>query len=55
MEEKKVVTAAKVGEQDVEKQQAVVLSEEYEMDFRTTEAYKTLRANLEFSGEECNG
>ena len=36
MEDKKVITAANVGEQDVEKQQAVVLSEEYEMDFRTT-------------------
>ena len=52
MEDKKVITAVNVDSQDAEKQQTVVLSEEYEMDFRTTEAYKTLRANLEFSGED---
>lgn len=34
------------------KQQSVVLKEEMEMDFRTKEAYKTLRANLEFTGED---
>jgi len=52
MEDKKVLTAANVQAQDTEKQKAVVLTEDYEMDFRTTEAYKTLRANLEFSGED---
>ena len=52
MEDKKVMTAANVVAQEEDKQQAVVLSEDYEMDFRTTEAYKTLRANLEFSGED---
>lgn len=31
--------------------QTVVLRDEHNMDFRTREAYKTLRANLEFSGE----
>lgn len=36
----------------VEKQQSVVLKEEAEMDFRTKEAYKTLRANLEFAGDD---
>ena len=35
-----------------EKQQSVILKEEREMDFRTKEAYKTLRANLEFAGED---
>ena len=52
MEDKKVMSAAAVETQNDEKQQAVVLTEEFEMDFRTTEAYKTLRANLEFSGED---
>ena len=52
MEDKKAMTAANMAGQDDDKQQAVVLSEDYEMDFRTTEAYKTLRANLEFSGED---
>lgn len=36
----------------LEKQQSVVLKEENEMDFRTKEAYKTLRANLEFAGDD---
>lgn len=35
-----------------EKQQSVVLKESREMDFRTREAYKTLRANLEFAGDD---
>ena len=35
-----------------EKQQSVVLKEDHEMDFRTKEAYKTLRANLEFAGDD---
>ena len=52
MEDKKAMTAANMAGQDDDKQQAVVLSEEFEMDFRTTEAYKTLRANLEFSGTD---
>ena len=34
------------------KKQSVVLKEDFEMDFRTKEAYKTLRANLEFAGSD---
>ena len=39
-------------ENRAEKQQTVVLKEDHEMDFRTKEAYKTLRANLEFAGSD---
>ena len=39
-------------ENRAEKLQSVVLKEEHEMDFRTKEAYKTLRANLEFAGDD---
>lgn len=42
----------KETETKVEKQQSVVLKEDHEMDFRTREAYKTLRANLEFAGDD---
>ena len=42
--------AKKEAEIKLEKQQSVVLKDETEMDFRTKEAYKTLRANLEFAG-----
>ena len=52
MEDKKVMTAAAVVTENEDEQQSVVLTEEFEMDFRTAEAYKTLRANLEFSGED---
>lgn len=34
------------------KRQSVVLKEDVELDFRTKEAYKTLRANLEFVGDD---
>ena len=44
--------AKKEAEIKVEKQQSVVLKDENEMDFRTKEAYKTLRANLEFAGDD---
>ncbi len=36
----------------IEKQQSVILREENELDFRTKEAFKTLRANLEFAGDD---
>ena len=44
--------AKKEAEIKLEKQQSVVLKDETEMDFRTKEAYKTLRANLEFAGDD---
>ena len=34
------------------KQQTVVLKEDKTLDFRSREAYKTLRANLEFAGDD---
>ena len=40
------------SETTIGKRQSVILKEDHEMDFRTREAYKTLRANLEFAGSE---
>ena len=48
MEKKKVTIEDALGNASSDKQQSVVLNEEREMDFRTKEAYKTLRANLEY-------
>ena len=52
MENKKILKEDTVRTKDKQDNQTVVLTEEFEMDFRTKEAYKTLRANLEFSGED---
>ena len=52
MEEKKTLNENVNKNHETIVEQTVVLTEESEMDFRTKEAYKTLRANLEFSGED---
>ena len=53
MEQKETtVTTINKEENKREKLQSVVLKEDHEMDFRTREAYKTLRANLEFAGDD---
>lgn len=52
MEDNRVLEEENKEVKSPEKKQMVVLNEEHEMDFRTTEAYKTLRANLQFSGED---
>ena len=57
MEQKEntVNITSKEMENKREKLQSVVLKVEHEMDFRTKEAYKTLRANLEFAGDDVKG
>ena len=52
MEHKNTAEKEEIGKEQDSKQQMVTLKEDYELDFRTREAYKTLRANLEFSGED---
>ena len=52
MENKKILKEDTVRTKEKQDNQTVVLTEEFEMDFRTKEAYKTLRANLGFSGED---
>lgn len=52
MEDKKMMEDENLQEQNTVKKQTVTLTEEYEMDFRVVEAFKTLRANLEFAGED---
>ena len=53
MEQKEtIVNTTNKEENKREKLQSVVLKEDHEMDFRTREAYKTLRANLEFAGDD---
>ena len=50
--EQKETTVTTTNKEENKKLQSVVLKEEHEMDFRTREAYKTLRANLEFAGDD---
>ena len=52
MERKNTAEKEEIGKEQDLNQQIVTLKEDYELDFRTREAYKTLRANLEFSGED---
>ena len=51
MREQNEIKEVRIGN-GTDTMQMVTLKEEHEMDFRTKEAYKTLRANLEFAGDD---